>query len=80
MPKIELEEYILDSDEGGAPDLQRWVEHRGLKDFRVFVSTHKKTGSKTYLLVEGENAVYESQQSEAVAVFIDTVWLSRKKG
>ena len=70
MSKITLENgIILDDQEGMAPDLASWAKQKGLKDARVFVANDN--GRKTYLLVIGEEPIYENQKSEAVATHID---------
>jgi hypothetical protein len=46
--------------------------------FRIVMVEEKKNGRKTYLLLENEEMIYESQQIEGVLYHRDFILLSRK--
>lgn len=77
MSTITLENgIILDDQEGMAPSLKEYAEHKKIEDIRVFVANDN--GRKSYLLVIGEEPVFENQSSEAVACYIDILPLLEK--
>jgi septal ring-binding cell division protein DamX len=49
--------------------MERWAKRAGLKDIRVFLTTHPNK-SKFYLVVEGNEPIYESQQMEDIGVWM----------
>lgn len=67
---------LLDSEGRWSSDLQDYARDKGLDEVRVFAATHPD-GTESYVVVEGEAAVFESQQFEAIAVHLDIMWADR---
>jgi len=47
------------------------IKTKGLKGCMVCVSTHLKTGTMAYVIFKDKQPIYESQQAEAIAIFLD---------
>lgn len=75
--RITLENgIILDDSELACPTLSKYAKAKHFDDVRVFVATHPD-GEQSYLLVQGQTPVFESQQFEAIAVRIDMMAADR---
>lgn len=49
------------------------IKTKGMKGYMTCVATHIKTGSKAYVVLKDGYPIYESQQAEAISVFLDLV-------
>lgn len=56
---------VLDNERCAAHQLNQRVESLGLKNIRVFAAKHPD-GIEEYIIVEGEEAIYASQTSDAI--------------
>lgn len=72
--KITLENGVVLDDEGDMVDtLRRRIESKGLKNLRIFLATHKT--HQEYLLVEGTEPIFATQQADAMWSQIDIIAL-----
>lgn len=60
----------LDPDAMWAPGIRDHARRKGFPGLRAFVATHPD-GKQAYLLVEGQDAIFESQSYEAACAHID---------
>jgi hypothetical protein len=67
---------ILDPDAGWAADIRRKARARGFPGLRAFVAT-QSDGQRSYILVEGQDVIFESQSFEAVCCHIDMMAMDR---
>ncbi len=66
--------FLLDDQKGFAPDMQKYAQNKGLIDIRVFHATEENS-RKSYVIVDGETPIFDSQQADAIYCYIDVMWL-----
>ncbi|MDD4804228.1 MAG: hypothetical protein PHN69_03565 [Candidatus Pacebacteria bacterium] len=47
------------------------IKNKGMEGYRVCVATHVKTEIMTYVVFKDRFPIYQSQQAEAVGIFLD---------
>lgn len=50
---------------------EEWAAGWGLKGIRCLIAEQKSTGERDYVLIQGNEFIYESKQYEAIGVHID---------
>lgn len=68
---------VLDDQALWAPKLAEYAVRKNIQNIRAFVSTDT-TGVKNYLLVQGEQPIFENQSFEACAVHLDMMAASKR--
>ena len=53
--------------------LNKNIKNKGISGYIVCVSTHLKTDVMAYVVFKDRHPIYESQQAEAIAIFLDLV-------
>jgi hypothetical protein len=67
---------ILDPDAGWAHGIRNHAHVKGFPGMRAFVATHPD-GKRCYVLVDGQDAIFEDPSFEAVCVHIDMMAAAR---